>query len=189
MNPTLEFYPEKLNEDVQYYVEFHQWEGSVETWTLFKRQYIMSKEDWEKQGGVFSKLPSLREGHPWNLGGGKICTHENVVDMNTKEFLKFMVDSLNKNQKNYETPNQNKNMLKLECEFPSEADMDFMEQAIQRHTGGFEPWWKEFVNNPNITGREAMRVIITIWEGGRLGKIPQKLKPHKQKKSSNNESC
>ena len=55
--------------------------------------------------------------------------------------------------------------LSLECEFPTEADLDWMEKAVQRHTKGFKVWWKE--NRNSISGRDWMRIFISTWEAGR----------------------
>lgn len=63
--------------------------------------------------------------------------------------------------------------IPIECAFPSEIDLDYMETAIQRHTGGFKPWWEQAKNE--LSGRDLMRIIITIWESGR-GKIGEN--PH-----------
>ena len=103
MSDKREYYPENRsdNDDLLYYVEFHQWEGEDETWTLFKRQFLSSKEEHakelEKMSPSWQRIFS-REAHPWNLGGGKVCKYENAVSLDTKEFLRFMVDSLNKNK-------------------------------------------------------------------------------------------
>ncbi len=60
--------------------------------------------------------------------------------------------------------------LRSNCEMPSEADLDWMENAVQRHTGGFEMWWEQSKNE--LSGRDWMRVFISIWEAGRATKIP-----------------
>lgn len=76
-----------------YYVEFLQFnkENPLQ-WNLFKRNFFCSEEEWAKLGNH----PMIsREVHPWNLGGGTVCETPNVISMNTKEFLIFLVDSLN----------------------------------------------------------------------------------------------
>ena len=35
-----------------------------------------------------------------------------------------------------------KQKLRIEGAFPTDADLDWMEQAVQRHTHGFDAWWK-----------------------------------------------
>jgi hypothetical protein len=91
-----ETYPKLDNENDLYYVEFSQLLSTSQyRWTLFKRQFIHSKEDWEKYKN--EDLLMSNEGHPWNLGDGIVNENESCIDMNTKSFLKFMVDSLNKN--------------------------------------------------------------------------------------------
>ena len=89
MKLTSETYPE---EDSLFYVEFSQWEGSPLRWNLFQRQYMYPPEEWEKM--EHGPLDS-NEVHPWNLGEGIVNEKEYAMDMNTKTFLKFMVDALN----------------------------------------------------------------------------------------------
>jgi hypothetical protein len=60
--------------------------------------------------------------------------------------------------------------LQLSCEFPSKADLDWMESAVQRHTGGFDTWWKQ--NRDELSGRQWMMVFISVWEAGRKVKLP-----------------
>ena len=60
--------------------------------------------------------------------------------------------------------------LRIECELPTEADLDWMETAVQRHTGGFDAWWKQ--NRNEFSGREWMNIFITVWEAGRGAKLP-----------------
>jgi hypothetical protein len=61
-----------------------------------------------------------------------------------------------------------KRPLRIECELPTEKDLDWMETAVQRHTEGFVDWWEH--NKDNISGREWMRLFITVWEAGRANK-------------------
>jgi hypothetical protein len=90
-------YPQNLRDDADkplYYVEFHKWPEETKThWTLFQRQFICSKEDWKKTKHC---LLESRELHPWNLGEGVVNDREHAMDMNTKRFLIFMVDALNR---------------------------------------------------------------------------------------------
>lgn len=100
----LNFYPENhADDDITYYVEFSRYGLSEPTeWRLFQRNYICSKEEWiekVKDMDEFSKFVISREGHPYQLACGKVNEIDYCVDMNTKTFLKFMVDSLNKNCK------------------------------------------------------------------------------------------
>ena len=57
----------------------------------------------------------------------------------------------------------------VECKFPVKVDLDWMETAVQRHTGGFEAWWKQ--NRDELSGRDWMQIIISIWEAGRGVKV------------------
>ena len=110
MEHKIEFYPpveergfgELEQERPPYYVEFFQWEGKNERWTLFKRNYHCSKEEWEK---IPHSVLMNREVHPWNLGGGELNSVDpdgkQIVDMNTKRFLKHMVDALNASTDTY----------------------------------------------------------------------------------------
>lgn len=95
MDIERECYPDiHDNEDGPlYYVEFTRWTGRPWRWTLFQRQWICSKEEWKKHHGEPGLLS--REGHPWNLGDGEVNEREHAMDMNTRRFLKFMVDALN----------------------------------------------------------------------------------------------
>ena len=86
-----EIYPE--DDDSLYFIEFSGWkkEDKIE-WRLFKRHFT-SKEYWFEFGGFVMG----KERHPWQLENGVVNQNENSVDFNTKNFLKFVVDSLNKN--------------------------------------------------------------------------------------------
>lgn len=55
---------------------------------------------------------------------------------------------------------------KLECEMPTEADLDYMCATLQRHTEGFDEWWQEFTSH--ASGREVIAAIISVWEAGRM---------------------
>ena len=61
----------------------------------------------------------------------------------------------------------NKN-LRIEGEVPTKKDLDYMESAIQRHTGGFNTWWKQ--NCHELSGRDWLNLIITTWEAARQQK-------------------
>jgi hypothetical protein len=90
----VELYPKLSDDGPLYYVEFTDWkDGKAETWRLFKRQWIMPKKDFMDEIG---KHPLMsREGHPWQLESGNVNPREESVDLNTKGFLKFLVDCLN----------------------------------------------------------------------------------------------
>ena len=62
--------------------------------------------------------------------------------------------------------------LRVECELPTETDLDWMETAVQRHTGGFDTWWKQ--NRDELSGRDWMKIFISVWEAGRGAKLPNK---------------
>ena len=101
MRHTFEIYPEETVGDKQmYFIELSRWDADKPlTWQLFKRNYMYSKQEWEE---ILEKTPEKgpwlsRECHPWNLGEGVVIEREGVVAMETLPFLKFMVDSLNKN--------------------------------------------------------------------------------------------
>lgn len=94
--PVYSQYP--LNSKDLYFVEFREQYGET-NWTLFKRNYLYTEEEWarivEKNGYLFMS----REFHPWNLGGGKVIKNEDAVCMNTESFLKNLVDALNLKEK------------------------------------------------------------------------------------------
>ena len=60
--------------------------------------------------------------------------------------------------------------LRIECELPTEEDLDWMETAVQRHTGGFDTWWTQ--NRDELSGRDWMQIFISVWESGRGAKVP-----------------
>lgn len=81
-----------VEDDSLYYLEFSQWEGSPLRWTLFQRQYMYPPEEWAKmEHGILDS----NEVHPWNLGEGIVNERDVAMDLNTRWFLKFMVDALN----------------------------------------------------------------------------------------------
>lgn len=102
----IEIYPEyKAGEaGPLYYVEFSKFfHDSPWEWRLFKRELIPVKQqmpvnpEWhpEAKEAYQAIMASMQEAHPWQLGNGKVNCWERAIDMNTKEFLKFMVDALN----------------------------------------------------------------------------------------------
>ena len=98
-----EIYPcyNKDDEKIIYYLEFLQFNKNDKLrWILFRRNFLMSKKEFDEIYQEFDKMNrSLmsREGHSWNYGEGIVNLNKHAYDLNTMEFLKFMVDSLNKN--------------------------------------------------------------------------------------------
>lgn len=84
-----EIYPE--DNKGEYFLEFSSWNSEKVIWQLFKRQYY-PKHMWVDTAA--NPLCS-NEVHPWNLGDG-VLVDESRIDMNTKRFLRAMVDSLNR---------------------------------------------------------------------------------------------
>ena len=97
MNQIYSQYPQE--DFFLYYVEFNKFEGRAERWRLFKRNYIWSNEEFEEvlkgTEGDFAKTLITREGHPWQLANGEVNQREEAEDLNTRKYLKFLVDSLN----------------------------------------------------------------------------------------------
>ena len=78
-------------------------------------------------------------------------------------------------------------MNRIECVTPTEADLDWMMNAFQRHVGLYgdnsdaesipmEPdripmsmheWWRDNVMSGSINTREIIKIIILTWEAGR----------------------
>jgi len=85
------YYPEK-NKGL-YYVEFERGNIPFE-FTLFKRNYIHSPEEWEKikktEGFIEGFMSN--EGHPYNLFTGTYGPDGGIPD---ESWVKWMVDSLN----------------------------------------------------------------------------------------------
>lgn len=76
-----------------YYIEFSKPHGRKETWTLFKRNFIYSEEEWDKmEKDVLMKLVGP-EGHSYNLFGDEVLPEHCVPN---KTWIKWMVDQLNK---------------------------------------------------------------------------------------------
>lgn len=93
MNVKREYYPDNYSvENYQFYIEYTQWEGKPWRWQLFQRQFMYPPEEWEK---MEHDVLESNEVHPWNLGEGIVNQNEHAMDMNTRKFLKFMVDALN----------------------------------------------------------------------------------------------
>ena len=91
----IEMYPKTEDNNNLYYIEFSQFrvEDKME-WRLFKRNFYSSREEWEKTSHYFLEQ---REVHPYQIANGEVNINDNAFDLNTKSFLKFLVDSLNKN--------------------------------------------------------------------------------------------
>ena len=81
------YYPEK-NKGL-YYVEFERGNRPFE-FTLFKRSYIHSPEEWEEIKN--EEWFMSNEGHPYNLFTGTYGPDGCVPD---ESWVKWMVDSLN----------------------------------------------------------------------------------------------
>ena len=92
MNNTIEIYPqfEAKYKLPLYYVEFNRQDVIAPLkWTLFKRQFINTSV-----ADVSTLMTN--EVHPLNLNGGIVNERfPNSADLNTKQFLMFMVDALN----------------------------------------------------------------------------------------------
>jgi hypothetical protein len=85
------YYPDVDADENLYYVEFGR--GDIPThFTLFKRQFIHTKEDWEKfcPPGTISLMS--REGHPWNILTDSFGPDGCVPD---RAWVCWMVDALN----------------------------------------------------------------------------------------------
>ena len=67
----------------------------------------------------------------------------------------------------YAVPN---NTLKIECEFPNDADLDWLVDAIQRHSVSGDAWLKDVVVSEHMSLRELCEIIVTAWEAGRSKK-------------------
>lgn len=98
--PSLEtynysYYPEKG--DGLYYVEFDRG-GRAFEFTLFKRSYIHSPEEWEKiqKEDGFIKGFMSNEGHPYQLFTGTYVKDGCIPD---KKWVMWMVDALNEQVK------------------------------------------------------------------------------------------
>jgi hypothetical protein len=70
----------------------------------------------------------------------------------------------------FEIAATNKRIAKLERRsvalFPTQADLDWLAGAIQRHTGGIEAWWRE--NAQRLSFHDMAKIIIGVWEAGRV---------------------
>lgn len=83
-----------------YSVEFHRWKkGEPMHWRLFKKNFIYTPEQWDKMMLENIEDPARilmsPEGHPYQLANGTVNEHPNVICLETKEFLKYLVDALN----------------------------------------------------------------------------------------------
>ena len=96
MNKTIEYYPKSEDKGL-YYIEFSNWDDTDKwQWRLFQRQFMYSEEEWNRQleNNEVAEFMS-NEVHPWQLECGDVNEIEHAVDLNTRSFLKFMVDALN----------------------------------------------------------------------------------------------
>jgi hypothetical protein len=89
------FYPEETGG--LYYVEFDRG-GMPCEFTLFKRNYIYSPEEWEdiKKKDGFIESIMLNEGHPYQLFTGIYGEDGCIPD---KKWVMWMVDALNEKVK------------------------------------------------------------------------------------------
>lgn len=84
-----------------YFVEFTRWKrGDKMQWRLFKKCFIFSREEWnrkllENPEELSMMTMTGNEGHPYQLSNGEVNENPGVIQMNTMEFLKYMVDALN----------------------------------------------------------------------------------------------
>lgn len=88
------YYPDEKHGDHLYYVEFNRHgEG---TFTLFKRQFLYPKNEYEKlvkERQVFFS----NEIHPYNMFSAEYGPNGSVPD---EKWVKWMVDTLNEKVKN-----------------------------------------------------------------------------------------
>ena len=94
-----EWYPEIKDRNLDhpaYRLEFHQWEGKPETWKLEKRNFLETKEEWDKlmnsSDDKFAIEIMSREVHPYTLIEGVVYADNCIPN---KQWLKWMVDALN----------------------------------------------------------------------------------------------
>ena len=68
-------------------------------WRLFKKNFIYTREQWNQMMIMnveeSSKSFMSPEGHPYQLASGIVNEIPNVISLDTKEFLKYLVDALN----------------------------------------------------------------------------------------------
>lgn len=86
-----------------FFVEFSRWPDRNLEYRIFKRHFLFSESDLKKElakckNGIERHwLRVQNEVHPYQLLFGEVNEQPNVVSFNTKKFLKFTIDSLNKN--------------------------------------------------------------------------------------------
>lgn len=87
-NIKYEYYPLDLKE--MFYIEYCIYSNQI-TWTLYKRHFFENPVVSDTPGDF---IGSSNEGHPYNLYNGIVNEHE-VIALNTKPYLEFMVDAMN----------------------------------------------------------------------------------------------
>lgn len=95
----LEFYPNKPEkchpfDAPPYFLEFSTWDGTKWKWQLFRRQFICTREEYDKYIQHPDGHWMAPEVHPWNLGEGDLID-EGLISLNTRKFLTYMVDAMN----------------------------------------------------------------------------------------------
>jgi len=54
---------------------------------------------------------------------------------------------------------------------PTSKDMDWMESVFTRHTDSITGCLRQLLDD-GTSGKDIMRMIVTIWEAGRIGSNP-----------------
>ena len=99
-----EQYPENYEHGL-YYIEFSRWEGKPLEYRLFKRNFKHSKAEMKalmrecETENERYWMQTQNEYHPYQLTAGIVNETPNVICFETEKFLKFTIDSLNKNSK------------------------------------------------------------------------------------------
>ena len=57
----------------------------------------------------------------------------------------------------------------LHGQLPNKKDIEYITTHMQRHTRGIDAWWED--NALALGPQRIIRVILTLWEAGRLKKI------------------
>lgn len=78
---NIEIYPEPLS-DLPFFIEFN---NELNKWKLYQKKTSIS----------LTRIMMTSEEEPYILGEGATI-QDNIISMNNKHFLKFIVDSLNK---------------------------------------------------------------------------------------------
>lgn len=96
---SYETYPKQLHQGEDhplYFIEYYDREdGSKVTWTLFKKNFICSKAEWDMETSNYSRQSlsfMSREGHPYNLFGDEVLPDQCIPN---RKWLEWMVDALN----------------------------------------------------------------------------------------------